>query len=110
MTPNGQDALTRALAQELEFASTRNIFNLLLRPTIKESLSDWQAFFSFVYMTLRRTTPKTPLPCETVFIPKATFPPPPTRPPLARQSTRFRSTAASSEQNRRASRAAQTHF
>ena len=58
MNPSGTDAFSHALAKELNSASTGNIFDLLLKPAIKRSMSDWQAFFSFVYVLLRRSTDK----------------------------------------------------
>ncbi|MBC2712706.1 MAG: hypothetical protein HGJ94_17475 [Desulfosarcina sp.] len=66
--PSGTDAFSQTLALELKSASTRNIFNLLLRPAIKGTLSDWQAFFSFVYIMLRRSTTRDTFDTETVFI------------------------------------------
>ena len=68
MAPSGTDAFSQALALELKSASTRNIFNLLLRPAIKNALSDWQAFFSFVYITLRRSTSRETFDTGTVSI------------------------------------------
>lgn len=58
MNPNGTDAFSRALARELNVAPTRNIFDLLLRPAIKDAIDDWRAFFTFVYILLRRSTEK----------------------------------------------------
>ena len=68
MNPSGTDAFSRALARELRSAPTRNIFDLLLRPAIKGSIDDWQAFFSFVYILLRRSTAKDTFDRETVSI------------------------------------------
>jgi class 3 adenylate cyclase len=56
LAPDGTDPFSQALAREWEAASTDNIFNLLLRPAVKATISDWQAFFSFVYILLRRST------------------------------------------------------
>jgi hypothetical protein len=71
ITPNGSDAFSRSLALEMASASTRNIFDLLLRPAIKGSLSDWQALFTFVYTLLRRSTSRDTFDTGTVFISKA---------------------------------------
>lgn len=68
MAPNGLDTFSQALALEMKSASTRNIFDLLLRPAIKGTITDWQAFFSFVYILLRRSTAKNTFDTETVFI------------------------------------------
>ncbi|MCB2149585.1 MAG: hypothetical protein KQI81_24100 [Deltaproteobacteria bacterium] len=68
MGPGGTDAFSQALALELKSTSTRNIFDLLLRPAIKDSIADWQSFFSFVYIMLRRSTAKDTFDRETVFI------------------------------------------
>ena len=68
MNPSGTDAFSLALAQELPSAGAGNIFELLLRPAIKDSLGDWQRLFSFVYILLRRSTAKDTFDRETVFI------------------------------------------
>jgi class 3 adenylate cyclase len=68
MNPGGTDAFSLALAQELRSAGTGNIFELLLKPAIKDSIGDWQALFSFVYILLRRSTAKDTFDRETVFI------------------------------------------
>ena len=54
--PDSQDALSQLLGQELQSDEPPNIFNLMLKPAAKAVLPDWQALFSFVYVTLRRTT------------------------------------------------------
>ena len=54
MAPYGRDPFSMALAKELSIASSRNVFNLLLRPSIKHAIADWQSFFSFVYKCLHR--------------------------------------------------------
>ena len=54
--PGSQDPLSRLLSQELASDGPPDIFNLMLKPALKEALPDWQALFSFVYVTLRRTT------------------------------------------------------
>ena len=74
MNPIGTDAFSQALAVELRSAPTRNIFDLLLRPAIKASIDDWQAFFSFVYILLRRSTDQNTFDRETVFISKNHLP------------------------------------
>ena len=74
MAPSGTDTFSQNLAKELESAPTRNIFNLLLRPTIKGALSDWQAFFSFVYSLLRRSTSRDTFDTGTDFISKDHIP------------------------------------
>jgi class 3 adenylate cyclase len=56
MAASGEDRFSRALARILSQSANDNIFNLMLRPEIKQSLSDWQAFFSFIYANLRRST------------------------------------------------------
>ncbi|WP_319409800.1 hypothetical protein [uncultured Desulfosarcina sp.] len=68
MGPSGTDSFSQALALELKSTTTHNIFDLLLRPAIKDSIDDWQAFFSFVYILLRRSTAKDTFDRETVFI------------------------------------------
>ena len=52
----GTDLFSRSLSHQLKTSGTRNVFNLIMRPAIKHALDDWQAFFSFVYATLRRFT------------------------------------------------------
>ena len=74
MEPSGTDAFSQALALELTSTSTRNIFDLLLRPAIKDSIADWQSFFSFVYILLRRSTTKDTFDRETDFISKDHIP------------------------------------
>lgn len=54
--PGSHDQLSRLLSQELASDEPPEIFNLMLKPAVKEVLPDWQALFSFVYVTLRRTT------------------------------------------------------
>ena len=68
MTPGGTDAFCLALAQELRSSSEPNIFDLLLKPTVKDSIADWQALFSFVYILLRRSTAKDTFDRKTGFI------------------------------------------
>jgi class 3 adenylate cyclase len=74
MNPIGTDAFSHALAVELRSAPTRNIFDLLLRPAIKASIDNWQAFFSFVYILLRRSTDRDTFDRQTVFISKNHLP------------------------------------
>jgi class 3 adenylate cyclase len=54
--PSGTDPFTRALDQESRSPSTPNIFELLLKPAVKDAIADWQALFSFIYIVLRRST------------------------------------------------------
>jgi len=68
MAANGDDLFSRALARVLAPSANDNIFSLLLRPEIKESLSDWQAFFSFVYTSLRLATARETFDRKTDFI------------------------------------------
>jgi class 3 adenylate cyclase len=68
LAPDGADPFSQALAREWEAASTDNIFNLLLRPAVKATISDWQAFFSFVYILLRRSTSREVFDSGTVFV------------------------------------------
>ncbi|WP_170302140.1 adenylate/guanylate cyclase domain-containing protein [Desulfosarcina widdelii] len=68
MAANGKDRFSSALARTLAPSADDNIFNLLLQPEIKESLSDWQAFFSFVYTSLRRSTARETFDRQTDFI------------------------------------------
>ena len=68
IAPDGADPFSQALAREWEEASTDNIFNLLLRPAVKAAISDWQAFFSFVYILLRRSTSREVFDSGTVFV------------------------------------------
>ena len=68
LAPDGTDPFSQALAREWEAASTDNIFNLLLRPAVKGTISDWQAFFSFVYVLLRRSTSREVFDSGTVFV------------------------------------------
>jgi class 3 adenylate cyclase len=70
VAPGASDAFSQALARELESESTRNVFHLLLKPAVKGSLSDWQTFFSFVYILLRRLTSRDTFDTETVSISK----------------------------------------
>jgi class 3 adenylate cyclase len=74
MDPDGTDAFSHALAQELHSTSTRNIFDLLLRPAIQDSIADWQAMFSFVYILLRRSTDRDTFGRGTVSISKNHLP------------------------------------
>ena len=74
MNPSGTDAFSLALAQELRSDDKRNIFELLARPAIKASIADWRAFFSFVYVLLRRSTAKDTFDRGTVAIPKDHLP------------------------------------
>lgn len=68
MAAKGEDRFSRALARILGSSAADNVFSLLLRPEIKESLSDWQAFFSFVYSNLRRSTARETFDRRTAFI------------------------------------------
>ena len=68
MNPGGTDAFSHALAQELGSTPSGNIFDLLLSPAIKDSITDWQALFSFIYILLRRSTAKDTFDRGTVFI------------------------------------------
>ena len=68
IAPNAADRFSQALAREWEAASTDNIFNLLLRPAVKATISDWQAFFSFAYILLRRSTSPEVFDSKTVFV------------------------------------------
>jgi len=68
MAANGEDRFSSALARTLAPSANDNIFNLLLQPEIKESLSDWQSFFSFVYTSLRRSTARETFDRQTDFI------------------------------------------
>lgn len=74
MNPSGTDAFSLALAQELRSAGAGNIFDLLLRQAIKDSIADWQALFSFAYILLRRSTAKDTFDRETVFISRDNLP------------------------------------
>ncbi len=74
LNPNGTDAFSLALAQEWPSSGEQNIFNLLLRPAIKDSIDDWQALFSFVYILLRRSTAKETFDRETGFISRKHLP------------------------------------
>ena len=62
------DDFLHALARELESSSDRNVFSLLLKPAVKDSLQEWQPFFSFVYVTLRRSTARNTFESGTDFI------------------------------------------
>ncbi len=53
---SSHDPFSRLLKQELHSGDPRNIFDLMLNSAVKEALPEWQALFSFVYVTLRRTT------------------------------------------------------
>jgi class 3 adenylate cyclase len=68
MAADGEDRFSSALARTLTPSANDNIFNLLLQPEIKESLSDWQAFFSFVYTSLRLATTRETFDRRTDFI------------------------------------------
>lgn len=68
IAPGSTDALSNALAMELNSGTAPNIFSLLLRPAIKDALADWQALFSFVYVTLRRSTSRDIFESATDFI------------------------------------------
>lgn len=68
MAANGDDRFSSALARTLAPSANDNIFNLLLQPEIKESLSDWQSFFSFVYNSLRRSTARETFDRRTDFV------------------------------------------
>lgn len=76
LAPGSQDRFSLVLAQQLKAASTRNVFNLLLRPAIKHTLADWRTFFSFIYTRLHRSTGLTALDVETHFISKKQMSPP----------------------------------
>jgi class 3 adenylate cyclase len=73
-TPGGTDRFSRVLDQELRAVAARNIFNLLQRIAIKDAVSDWQAFFSFVYVTLRRSTSKHTFAMQSDFITRDQLP------------------------------------
>ncbi len=79
MAPGGTDGFSRALDRELDSGATRNIFSLLLNPTIKAATGDWQTFFSLVYVTLRRSTPRDTFDTQTGFISRDQLPPSETR-------------------------------
>jgi class 3 adenylate cyclase len=68
MAAKGEDRFSRALARILASSAVDNVFSLLLRPEIKESLADWQVFFSFVYTKLRRSTARETFDRRTAFI------------------------------------------
>lgn len=68
LAPGSADALIQVLGNELNSGGSRNIFNLLLRPAVKEASAHWQAFFSFVYVMLRRSTSREVFDTGTVFI------------------------------------------
>ena len=68
MAASDENRFSLALARILDSSSDDNIFNLLLRSEIKASLSDWQAFFSFVYASLRRSTARETFDRRTDFI------------------------------------------
>ncbi len=68
MNRGGTDPFSLALAEALPSAGAGNIFELLLRPAIKNSVGDWQVLFSFVYILLRRSTAKDTFDRETGFI------------------------------------------
>lgn len=68
IAPGGADAFSRALARERESGSTANVFSLLIKPAIRDALCDWQTFFSFVYVLLRRLTPRDTFDSGTVFL------------------------------------------
>lgn len=72
--PDGTNAFSRSLAEALESASTRNVFTLLLAPSVKKSLPDWEALFSFIYTMLRRSTSRDTFDSATGFISKDNIP------------------------------------
>jgi class 3 adenylate cyclase len=74
MNNRSTDSLSLAMARELDSAPTHNIFDLLLRPAIKDSIANWQAFFSFVYILLRRSTDPSTFDRKTVIISKRHLP------------------------------------
>lgn len=53
---SSHDPLSRVLNLQLHSGDPRNIFDLMRDSAVKEALPEWQALFSFVYVTLRRTT------------------------------------------------------
>ena len=62
------DRFCQALAREKASSSDGNIFSLLLKPTVKDTLPEWQALFSFVYISLRRSTSPDTFETQTDFI------------------------------------------
>lgn len=74
MNPGSTDAFPKALDQELRSTSTPNIFELLLKPAIKNSIADWQALFSFIYIVLRRSTDQNTFGQGTVSISRSHLP------------------------------------
>jgi class 3 adenylate cyclase len=70
IAPGSKDRFSRVLVQQLKSASTRNVFNLLLRPAVKHALTDWRTFFSFVYTTLHPLSASTGLDIETQVVTK----------------------------------------
>ena len=68
------ETFCQTLAKELKSSSAPNIFDLLLRPTIKDTLCDWQTLFSFVYTMLQQSTEKDTFSMGTVFVPKMYIP------------------------------------
>jgi class 3 adenylate cyclase len=53
IAPSADDPLSQALSAALTSSATGPVFDLLLRPSIKSTVCDWQRFFSFVYTLLR---------------------------------------------------------
>jgi hypothetical protein len=75
MARGGKDAFSRAMAKELETAATSNVFEVMVRPAIKEALPDWQAFFTFIYTMLRRSEASAAFDGEASVIPPDQAPP-----------------------------------
>jgi class 3 adenylate cyclase len=74
MAPGGTDAFSRALAEALETAATSNVFELMIGPAVKETLPDWQTFFTFIYTMLRRAAAADAFDMEASVIPADQIP------------------------------------
>jgi class 3 adenylate cyclase len=83
MAQGGTDAFSQALSKELESAAQSNVFEVMVRPTIKEALPDWQAFFTFIYSMLRRSAASAAFEMETSVFPADQIP------PIGEESTRI---------------------
>ena len=68
MAPGMDSPFCQALARAKASSPDSNIFSLLLKPTVQESHPEWQALFSFVYISLRRSTSRDTFESRTDFI------------------------------------------
>jgi class 3 adenylate cyclase len=68
VSPDSNTRFLQIMAGELEQQPDRSIFSLLLVPGVKDSLADWQALFSFVYIALRRSTSRETFESQTRFM------------------------------------------